>query len=62
MTGARLYERRLSPAAGMAILLIIAIGGLWYVKWLPYYHKALVASASHSIGRSILTGTAQGFA
>jgi len=58
MTAARLYERRLPPTAGMAILLIIAIGGLFYVKWLPYYHKALVASTSHSIGRSILMGTA----
>jgi len=42
----------------MAILAVIALGGLFYVKWLPYYHKALVASASHSIGRSILMGTA----
>jgi uncharacterized membrane protein YraQ (UPF0718 family) len=54
----RLYERRLSPTAGIAILLVIAVGGLCYVKWLPYYHKAFLASASHSIGRSILTGTA----
>jgi uncharacterized protein len=54
----RLYERRLSPSAGLAILAVIAIGGLFYVKWLPYYHKALVASGSHSIGRSILMGTA----
>ncbi len=52
----RLYERRLSPGAGIVILLIVAIAGLFYVKWLPYYHKALLASASHSIGRSILTG------
>jgi hypothetical protein len=58
MTTLRLYERRLSPTTGIAILLVIAIGGLFYVKWLPYYHKALVASASHSIGRSILTGSA----
>ncbi len=58
MTFLPLYERRLSPAAGMAILAVIALGGLFYVKWLPYYHKALVASASHSIGRSILMGTA----
>jgi uncharacterized membrane protein YraQ (UPF0718 family) len=58
MTTLRLYERRLSPAMGIAILLVIAIGGLFYVKWLPYYHKAFVASASHSIGRSILMGAA----
>jgi uncharacterized protein len=53
----RFYEHRISPGAGFAILALIAIGGLFYVKWLPYYHKALVASASHSIGRSILMGT-----
>jgi uncharacterized membrane protein YraQ (UPF0718 family) len=58
MTTLPLYERRLSPAAGIAILAVIALGGLFYVEWLPYYHKALVASASHSIGRSILMGTA----
>jgi uncharacterized membrane protein YraQ (UPF0718 family) len=58
MTTLRFYERRLSPTMGIAILLVIAIGGLFYVKWLPYYHKAFVASASHSIGRSILMGTA----
>jgi uncharacterized membrane protein YraQ (UPF0718 family) len=58
MTTLHSYERRLSPSAGLAILAVIALGGLFYVKWLPYYHKALIASASHSIGRSILMGTA----
>jgi uncharacterized membrane protein YraQ (UPF0718 family) len=52
------HERCLSPATGVVLLLVLAIGGLFYVKWLPYYHKAIVASASHSIGRSILTGAA----
>ena len=58
MTTLPFYERRLSPATGIVILLALAIGGLFYVKWLPYYHKAHIASASHSIGRSILMGTA----
>jgi uncharacterized protein len=58
MTTMRLYERRLSPTAGVALLLVIAIGGLFYVKWLPYYQKAFVASTSHSIGQSILMGAA----
>src|SRR5271168_974425 len=58
MTGLRFYERRLSAGTGIVILVGLAIGGLFYVKWLPYYHKALLASASHSIGRSILMGTA----
>ena len=44
MTTLRFYERRLSPATGLVILLGLAIGGLFYVKWLPYYHKAFAAS------------------
>ncbi|MNK32613.1 putative permease [compost metagenome] len=35
---------------------IIAIAGLTYVKWWPYYFKAIKAAAEHSIGSSILTG------
>jgi uncharacterized membrane protein YraQ (UPF0718 family) len=58
MTTLRFYVRRLSPSMGITILVVTAIGGLFYVKWLPYFHKALVASSSHSIGRSILMGTA----
>jgi uncharacterized membrane protein YraQ (UPF0718 family) len=51
------YERRLSPTAALAILAVIAVGGLLYVKWLPYYHRAFVAAATHSIGQSILMGS-----
>jgi uncharacterized protein len=58
MSALRFYERRLSPTMGIAILAALAVGGLLYVKWLPYYHKAFLASNSHSIGRSILMGTA----
>jgi uncharacterized membrane protein YraQ (UPF0718 family) len=35
-----------------------AIIGLFYVKWFPYYHRAFVAAANHSIGQSILMGSA----
>lgn len=38
------------------IFLLIAIAGLSYVKWWPYYHKAITAATEHSIGSSILTG------
>ena len=58
MTPLHWYERRLSPATGIAILAVVAVGGLFYVKWLPYYHKAIAASAIHSLGRSILMGSA----
>jgi uncharacterized protein len=58
MTALRLHERKISPAAGMAIIISLAVVGLLYVKWLPYYHKAFAASLNHSIGKSLLMGTA----
>jgi uncharacterized protein len=38
------------------VFLVIAVAGLIYVKWWPYYNKALSAAAKHTIGGSILTG------
>ena len=38
------------------IFLLVALAGLSYVKWWPYYHKAIKAATEHSIGASILTG------
>lgn len=43
---------------GIAIFLVLAIGGLFYVKWFPLFNKALVAASKHSIGASIVSGTA----
>ena len=43
---------------GMAVFGLIAIAGLYYVKWGPYYSKALIAAAKHSIGESILSRAA----
>jgi uncharacterized membrane protein YraQ (UPF0718 family) len=45
-----------SPTLGWMTFVLIAIAGLFYVKWFPYYNKAFVAAAHHSIGPSILTG------
>lgn len=45
-----------NPALGSIIFLLIAVVGLFYVKWLPYYNRAFVAAANHSIGQSILMG------
>lgn len=42
--------------AGAAVLLLVAVVGLWYVKWGPYYTRAFVAAAQHSIGSSIVSG------
>ena len=36
------------------IFLLIAIAGLAYLKWIPYYSKSILAITSHSIGDSIL--------
>lgn len=40
------------------VFLTIAIVGLFYVKWFPYYNRAFTAAANHSIGNSILMGAA----
>jgi uncharacterized membrane protein YraQ (UPF0718 family) len=41
-----------------AMLALVAVAGLAYVKWLPYWHKGFAAAAHHSIGASILTAGA----
>lgn len=42
------------------LFLIIAIAGLSYVKWWPYYEKAFKAATEHSIGSSILGADVSG--
>ncbi|GAB6989271.1 permease [Paenibacillus pini] len=39
----------------VVLFVLIAIAGLSYVKWWPYYHKAFTAASKHSIGSSILS-------
>ena len=43
---------------GLATFVLIALIGLFYVKWFPYYNRAFSAAAHHTIGSSILMGTA----
>lgn len=49
-----------SPARGWsfwwkpALFVLVAVVGLYYVKWSPYYLKSFVAADKHSIGGSIL--------
>ena len=50
--------KSVNPVAGWMVFLLIAVAGLFYVKWFPYYNRAFVAAANHSIGSSILMGTA----
>ena len=40
------------------VFAVVAIVGVWYVKWAPYYQKAFVAATKHSIGASIISGKA----
>jgi uncharacterized protein len=57
MEVARLYDKPLTPITRITIVLFIAVAGLFYVKWMPYYNKAFLAFTNHSIGKSILMGT-----
>jgi uncharacterized membrane protein YraQ (UPF0718 family) len=48
---------KINPLIGPATVALIAVAGLYYVKWSPYYTRAFVAAANHAIGKSILMGT-----
>jgi uncharacterized protein len=50
--------RQAAPGSGWLIFLLLAVAGLFYVKWFPYYHRAFTAASTHSIGSSILMGKA----
>jgi uncharacterized membrane protein YraQ (UPF0718 family) len=50
--------RRTNAALQLATFIVVAVAGLLYVKWLPYYNRAFLAAAHHSIGQSILMGGA----
>ncbi len=43
---------------GIGVFTLVGIVGLYLVKWNPYFHRAFVAASRHSIGNSILSGTA----
>jgi hypothetical protein len=53
---ARLRDRRREYLLGFGLLLIIALVGLWYVKWAPYVTRTLDVAVSHSLGSSIVSG------
>jgi hypothetical protein len=40
----------------MLLFFALAIGGLFYVKWSPYYAKAFIAAQDHTLGPSIVSG------
>lgn len=49
-----LQQSSKKAAVFVVSFLIVAIAGLWYVKWSPYYDKSILAATTHSIGTSIL--------
>jgi uncharacterized protein len=49
-------NRRIEYLRGFGLLLLIAVGGLYIVKWNPYFHRALNAVASHSVGTTFVFG------
>jgi uncharacterized protein len=51
-------DRRREAVRGVGLVLVIAVVGLFIVKWQPYYLRAFTAAANHSIGSSIVSGTA----
>jgi uncharacterized membrane protein YraQ (UPF0718 family) len=51
-------EQQRQTTAGWVVFLLIAILGLFYVKWSPYWYRAFTAASTHSIGSSILMGSA----
>jgi uncharacterized protein len=50
-------KRQQETTAGWMVFLLIAVLGLLYVKWTPYWNRAFVAASNHSIGTSILMGS-----
>jgi hypothetical protein len=46
--------QRANAAPQLMTLSVVAVAGLLYVKWIPYYGQANIAASAHSIGASIL--------
>ena len=49
-------QLRLSAWGGIVSFFALAIVGLFYVKWSPYYATALVAAQDRTLGASIVSG------
>jgi hypothetical protein len=43
-------EQQSRPWYGWAIFILVAIAGLFYVKWFPYYHRAFTAKRRTPLG------------
>jgi uncharacterized protein len=51
-------KRQVEIAVGWITFLLLAVLGLFYVKWMPYWYKAFAAASAHSLGTSLLMGNA----
>src|SRR5262249_27215138 len=49
-------DKLLSAWGGIVSFIALAIVGLFYVKWSPYYATALLAAQDHTLGASIVSG------
>lgn len=54
------HSKHISTVLMIVAFVVVAIVGLSYVKWLPYYHKAIRAIEQHTIGSSLITGSYEG--
>lgn len=53
---ARQPDRRQEYVLGFGMLILIAVVGLFIVKWSPYFQRAFLAASKHSLGASIVSG------
>lgn len=59
-TNTKAVSQRKAVAIALPVLfLLVAVIGLYIVKWSPYYAKAFKAASTHSIGNSIISGKSQ---
>jgi uncharacterized protein len=54
--GARAAVSRISAHSGIVFFFAVAIVGLFFVKWSPYYAKGFLAAHNHTLGGSIVSG------
>lgn len=50
-------RRRTEYVLGFGVFLLIAVVGLYIVKWSPYFHRAFAAAVTHTLGPSIVSGS-----
>jgi uncharacterized membrane protein YraQ (UPF0718 family) len=50
-------SRRREYLLGLGAFLLIALVGLYIVKWSPYVNRAVAVAVSHSMGASIISGS-----